>query len=97
MEQAKNLIAKHPALKNKSLTKMQEIIDFLLIKGFKPIHIYRVPKILLHSVKTTQARLKELENQNVQLDSLYLLTKSQKQFKQYCEILVKCNKKKSKV
>lgn len=76
---------------------MQEIIDFLLKKGFKPIHIYRVPKILLHSVKTTQARLKELENQDVQLDSLYLLTKSQKQFKQYCEAFVKCNKIKPKV
>ncbi|KAJ8949593.1 hypothetical protein NQ317_007847 [Molorchus minor] len=59
-EVAKYLISKQPALQNKSLTKMNEMIDFLYKQGFQPIHMRRVPKILLHSVETTKKRLKEL-------------------------------------
>lgn len=91
--QVKVLLTKLPALENKSMKKMQEMLDFLYTKGFKPIHIYRVPKILLHSVKTVSKRLKEIETENIQLDSLYMLTKSQKQYQQYYESLLR-NKKK---
>ncbi|CAG9838090.1 unnamed protein product [Diabrotica balteata] len=77
---SKYLILKQPALQKKSLKKMNDIIDFLLQKGFKPIHICRTPKILLHSVNTIKKRLQEIEANNVQLDSLVILTKSQRQY-----------------
>ncbi|KAJ8951185.1 hypothetical protein NQ314_007725 [Rhamnusium bicolor] len=95
-EVAKYLISKLPALQSKSLKKMNEMIDFLFAHGFKPIHICRVPKILLHSVDTTRNRLRELEAQGMHLDTLYILTKSQKQYMQYYESLTKSNKNKLK-
>lgn len=74
---------------------MQEIIDFLCSQGYKPIHICRAPKILLHSVETTRNRLKDLEAQGIKLDSLHILTKSHKQFMHFYENLIKTNKKKN--
>lgn len=75
---------------------MNEMIEFLFQHGFKPIHICRVPKILLHGVETTRKRLKELEAKGMQLDSLYILTKSQRQYMQYYESLGKTGKNKLK-
>ncbi|XP_023012057.2 mitochondrial transcription termination factor [Leptinotarsa decemlineata] len=82
---AKSVILKQPALQNKSLKKMNEIIDFLLNNGFKPVHICRTPKILLHRVETIEKRLKEMEDLGIQTDALYVLTKSQKQYMQIIE------------
>lgn len=89
VDEAKVLMIKHPALRNKSMKKMKEILDFLFSQGFKPLQICRVPKILLHSVETTKQRLKELQQYGKHLDSLYLLTKSKKQYMQCLEGLVK--------
>lgn len=71
------------------------MIDFLYNQGFSPIHIIKVPKILLHSVETTRKRLLELEALGFKVDSLSVLTKSQKQYMMYYENLVKCNKSKN--
>ncbi|KAJ8920778.1 hypothetical protein NQ315_004919, partial [Exocentrus adspersus] len=92
-EIAKYIMSKHPALQNKSLKKLNEMIDYLFKCGFKPIHICRVPKILLHSVDTTRKRLKELHAKGMHLDSLHILTKSRKQYMQYCESLIKASNK----
>lgn len=73
---------------------MKEIIDFLYNDGYTPIHIVRNPKILLHSVETTRKRLKELEEQGVKVESLHILTKSQKQYMNYYDSLVKSSKNK---
>lgn len=94
-EQVKFLLTKLPALKTKRMKKIQEMLDFLYTKGFKPIHVYRMPKILLHSVTTIRKRLTEIEKENIELDSLYMLTKSQKQYKQYYEALVRSKKVKT--
>lgn len=93
VEEAKVLMNKQPALQNKSMKKMKEILDFLFAEGFKPSQICRVPKILLHSVETTKQRLKELEPYGKHLDSLYLLTKSKKQYMQHLEALIKTSNK----
>lgn len=93
VNEAKFLMNKHPALQNKSMKKTKEILDFLFAQGFKPSQICRVPKILLHSVETTKQRLKELEPYGKHLDSLYLLTKSKKQYTQCLEMLVKSSNK----
>lgn len=93
VEEAKMLMNKHPALQNKSMKKMNEILDFLFAQGFKSSQICRVPKILLHSVETTKQRLKELKPYGKYLDSLYLLTKSKKQYMQCFEALVKASGK----
>lgn len=75
------------------MKKMNEILDFLFAQGFKPSQICRVPKILLHSVETTKQRLKELKPYGKYLDSLYLLTKSKKQYMQCFEALIKASSK----
>lgn len=94
-ETVKEILEKQPALKNKSVIKMQEIIDFLFQEGFTPSHIIRIPKILLHSVETIGKRIKELEKvRGTQLNSLHILTKSQKQYQQFYESMLK-NKEKS--
>ncbi|CAH1183274.1 unnamed protein product [Phaedon cochleariae] len=92
---ARFIISKQPALQKKSLKKMNEMIEFLLINGFKTIHICRTPKILLHKVDTVKKRLKEMKDNDMQLDALSVLTKSQKQYAQALELL-KANKSKIK-
>lgn len=95
-EFAKCILVRQPALKNKSMKKMREIIDFLLSQGFETMHICRVPKILLHSVETSKKRLKELDDQGVHMKSVHILTKSQRQYRQYYESLLKINQMKLK-
>lgn len=87
------MINKHPAIRTKRLRRMNEMIDFLMICGFSSNQICRSPKILLHSIETVRARLKELDNYGKKLDSLHVLTKSKKQFTQFCE-QIKTNKTK---
>ncbi|XP_057657393.1 transcription termination factor, mitochondrial [Diorhabda carinulata] len=89
------LIFKQPALQKKSLRKIEVMIEFLLQKGFTPRHICKTPKILLHSVDTVKKRIKEIETNNIHLDSLVMLTKSQRQYMHFLET-VKCNKSKLK-
>lgn len=93
MEQAALLISKQPAIKNKSMKRVKETLDFLFSEGFKPHHICRSPKILMHSVETMKARLTELKPYGKELDSLYMLTKSKRQFTQFVESLEKSRKK----
>ncbi|KAK9873009.1 hypothetical protein WA026_020354 [Henosepilachna vigintioctopunctata] len=88
-EQAKCIIMKMPALRKKSLKTITDIINFLYSKGFNPNHIYRNPKILVHSIETTKKRLEQLEKSGLQVNSLYMLTKSQKQFNWYLESSIK--------
>ncbi|ERL86976.1 transcription termination factor, mitochondrial [Dendroctonus ponderosae] len=90
---AKNIIKKHPQLQNKSLLKINLMIDLLYKYGFTPMHICRVPKVLLHSRKTSEMRLKQLKAFGKLPDSLYILTKSQKQYLQHLDNLVKENTK----
>jgi len=90
---AKYLIRKHPALETKSLTKMNEMIDFLCNNGFTPSQISRFPKVLLHSSKTAEIRLKEITGLGKKPDSLYVLTKSQRQYLQYLENTLKVKQK----
>ncbi|XP_044267641.1 transcription termination factor, mitochondrial [Tribolium madens] len=96
VEIANYMITKQPALQNKSLKKLKELIDLLYAEGFQPQQIIRVPKILVHSVETTRKRLQQLTEKGIKIDTLSLLTKSQNQFMQYYEALLK-NKNKSKI
>lgn len=93
-ELANYIIFKHPAIQNKNLKKINEMVDFLVCKGFGTTHICRTPKILLHSVDTTRDRLKLIEDQGAHLSSLSVITKSQRQFTQFLEAL---NSEKNKV
>lgn len=90
---AKNVIRKQPALQTKSLLKMNEMIDCLYKHGFTASQICRFPKVLLHSTKTANNRIKELNAIGTKPDSLYILTKSQKQYMQYIETLTKAKVK----
>lgn len=67
------------------------MINLLYRHGYKPAQICKVPKILLHSCKTTEVRLKQLTALGEKPDSLYVLTKSQKQYQLHIENLVKSN------
>lgn len=85
--EAATMIERFPAIRNKSMRKLREIIDFLYGEGFTAQHIIRLPKILLHSVATSRKRLRELEDLpgGHKLDSVHILTKSQRQYMQYYE------------
>lgn len=85
------IINKHQQLKSTSVLKLCQTIDFLYKYGFTSQQICRIPKILLHSTKTTEKRIKELTSVGVSLRqiNLYVLTKSQKQYMQYFESMIK--------
>lgn len=88
---AQSLIIRQPQLKTKSLSKITNMINLLYGHGYKPAQICKVPKILLHSYKTTEVRLKQLTALGEKPDSLYVLTKSQKQYQLHIENLGKSN------
>lgn len=94
-DEAHNILNKHKILLNRSMLRIRDTIDFLFRKGFKPEHIIRNPKILTHSVQTTERRLAQFEEKEIKLESLSILTKSNKQYQHYFESVVK-NKKKEK-
>lgn len=87
------MIKKHPQLQNKSLLKINLMIDLLYKYGFTSVHICRVPKVLLHSRKTSEMRLKQLKAFGKLQDRLYMLIKSRKQYLNQLDNLVKENTK----
>lgn len=96
IEEANYIITKLPALKAKSVKKIDEIITYLYEFQFKPIQICVSPKILLHSVDTVKKRVQELQKEGVHIDNLNILIKTQKKYAVYYNKLVSTNKKKLK-
>lgn len=75
------------------MMRIKDMLDFLFQKGFNSDHIIRNPKILTHSKQTTEKRLAQFAEKNIKLDSLAILTKSNRQYQHYLDSLVKSKKK----
>ncbi|XP_054167115.1 uncharacterized protein LOC128964491 [Oppia nitens] len=71
---------RYPRIVKISAKKLSEKLSFLFKKGFTAYHIIDTPKILFHSVDTLVHRIKELEKINIHLNSLKILTLSEKEY-----------------
>ncbi|XP_059618352.1 transcription termination factor, mitochondrial [Phlebotomus argentipes] len=84
LETTKYIASKHPAVLRVRMTKVKEILDFLLLEaGYKPHDIAQVPRVLCHSLDTTKARLAELKEMGCVPSTLVIICKSQREFEKF--------------
>ena len=89
IETVEYLSSKYPSLLRVHVSKLKEIFDFVYGEGFTPQQVCQVPRILLHSLETTQSRLTELRNFGYNPHSLMALCKSKRQYTQFLEHVIR--------
>jgi len=89
IETVEYLSSKYPSLLRVHVSKLKEIFDFVYGEGFTPQQVCQVPRILLHSLETTQSRLTELRNLGYNPQSLMVLCKSKRQYTQFLEHVIR--------
>ncbi|XP_055695314.1 transcription termination factor, mitochondrial [Lutzomyia longipalpis] len=88
------IMSKHPAALRVRVTKIKEILDYLLIEaGFSPQDIAQVPRILCHSLETTRSRLNELKNHGCTPSTLTIVCKSQREYEKFVNNWLSCREK----
>lgn len=92
LENAKYLTEKYPAIRKMSILKMKEILDYLYEQSYMPMHVYRVPRILVHSQETTKARIQQLKELGFLPPSLAIFCKSKRDFDKILKIYAKRKK-----
>lgn len=80
LDSAKYLTEKYPAIMKMSILKMKEILDYLYEQGYTPVHVCRVPRILVHSQETTKARIQSFKELGYLPPSLAMFCKSKRDF-----------------
>lgn len=86
------ILGKHPATKYVSITKIKDILDYLLDEaGFTPYHIAQNPRILCHSLETTRERLEEMKKHGHIPLSLVVVCKSRKEYQKELDKLISNN------
>ncbi|XP_067625576.1 transcription termination factor, mitochondrial [Eurosta solidaginis] len=84
VESTKWIVNKHPAVARVRVTKIKEIIDYLLNEaGFTRHDIAAVPRILCHSLETTKERLQELERYDCRPNSLVIVCRSKREYEKF--------------
>lgn len=78
------IVSKHPCVTKIRVTKIKEVIDYLLNEaGFTPHHIALVPRILSHSLETTKERLDELKKYGCIPSSLVIVCRSRNEYQKF--------------
>ncbi|XP_055711272.1 transcription termination factor, mitochondrial [Phlebotomus papatasi] len=84
LETMRYITSKHPAVLRVRMTKIKEILDFLLLEeGFTTHDIAQVPRILCHSLETTRTRLAELKGYGCVPSTLVILCRSQREYEKF--------------
>jgi len=88
-ETTKHIISKHEPVVRVRITKIKEILDYLLDEEkFQPYEIANVPRILCHSLETTKKRLDELKSYHCRPTSLVIVCKSQNEYQKFLNIWI---------
>ncbi|XP_061387405.1 transcription termination factor, mitochondrial [Musca vetustissima] len=83
-EQAMCIMNKHPQVKSVRMTKIKEVLDYLLNEAkFTRHEIAQVPRILCHSLETTKQRMEELKQYGCRPSSLVILCKSKREYSKF--------------
>ncbi|XP_073823016.1 mitochondrial transcription termination factor [Musca autumnalis] len=83
-EEAMCIMNKHPQVKKVRMTKIKEVLDYLLNEAkFTRHEIAQVPRILCHSLETTKQRMEELKTHGCRPSSLVILCKSKREYSKF--------------
>ncbi|EDV31554.1 uncharacterized protein Dana_GF14494 [Drosophila ananassae] len=84
VNEAKAIMDKHPQVHTVRVTKIKEVLDYLLEEAkFTRIEIAQVPRILCHSLKTTKERMEELKSHGCRPSSLVILCRSRREYDKF--------------
>jgi mTERF len=92
-----HIVLKHPPVLRVRVTKIKDILDYLLNEaGFEAHHIAQVPRILCHGLETTKARLDELQALfGYRPSTLVTLCKSKREYEKLLNALTETAERKS--
>ncbi|XP_017002910.2 transcription termination factor, mitochondrial [Drosophila takahashii] len=84
--EAKVIMDKHPQVHTVRVTKIKEVLDYLLDDAqFSRFEIAQVPRILCHSLKTTKERMEELKSHGCRPSSLVILCRSRREYEKFLQ------------
>ncbi|EDW03630.1 transcription termination factor, mitochondrial [Drosophila grimshawi] len=84
--EAKAIMDRHPQVHTVRVTKIKEVLDYLLNEAkFTRFEIAQVPRILCHSLKTTQQRMEELASLGCRPSSLVILCRSLREYEKFLQ------------
>ncbi|XP_037927287.1 transcription termination factor, mitochondrial-like [Teleopsis dalmanni] len=82
--EAKAIMAKHPQVQRVRVTKIKEVLDYLLGEGgFSRFDIAQVPRILCHSLETTKFRIEELKSIGCRPSTLVIICRSKREYEKF--------------
>ncbi|XP_050321838.1 transcription termination factor, mitochondrial [Bactrocera neohumeralis] len=101
VETMKCIMERHPAVMRVRVTKIKEVLDYLLNEaGFTRHEIANVPRILCHGLDTTKQRIEELKSYGCRPTSLVIVCRSKREYekfvKSWLEMDLKMHKYKEK-
>ncbi|TMW53872.1 hypothetical protein DOY81_001043 [Sarcophaga bullata] len=84
VEEAQAIMNKHPQVNTVRVTKIKEVLDYLLNEAnFTRYEIAQVPRVLCHSLETTKQRLEELQQYGCRPSSLVILCRSKREYEKF--------------
>lgn len=86
VSEAKATMDRHPQVHTVRVTKIKEVLDYLLNEAkFTRYEIAQVPRILCHSLKTTKKRLEELASYGCRPSTLVILCRSRREYEKFLQ------------
>ncbi|XP_034475444.1 transcription termination factor, mitochondrial [Drosophila innubila] len=86
VSEAKAIMDRHPQVHTVRVTKIKEVLDYLLNEAkFTRFEIAQVPRILCHSLKTTQKRMEELASYGCRPSTLVILCRSRREYEKFLQ------------
>ncbi|EDW77387.1 uncharacterized protein Dwil_GK18115 [Drosophila willistoni] len=84
--ETKAIMDKHPQVHTVRVTKIKEVLDYLLNEvNFTRFEVAQVPRILCHSLKTTRARFEELKSHGCRPSTLVILCRSRREYDKFLQ------------
>ncbi|XP_036321751.1 transcription termination factor, mitochondrial [Rhagoletis pomonella] len=84
VESTQCIMARHPSVMRVRVTKVKEVLDYLLNEeGFTRHEIANVPRILCHGLKTTKQRIEELKSYGCRPSSLVIVCRSKREYDKF--------------
>ena len=83
-DEAQAIMNKHPQVNTVRVTKIKEVLDYLLNEAnFTRYEIAQVPRVLCHSLETTKQRLEELKQYGCRPSSLVIVCRSKREYEKF--------------
>ncbi|XP_013114701.2 transcription termination factor, mitochondrial [Stomoxys calcitrans] len=83
-EEAQAIMNRHPQVNNVRVTKIKEVLDYLLDEAkFSRYEVAQVPRILCHSLETTKQRMQELKEHGCRPSTLVIICRSKREYNKF--------------